>query len=69
MLLREVDVAMDPSDWSGDTPPAGTVELTMAEDTKVPNTKRRKVPMSPAMNSSTEKPSLDRRLPVTLLMV
>ena len=49
-------------------PPAGTARLTMTEDTRVPDAKRKKVPMPPAMNSSTEKPSLDRRLPVTLLM-
>ena len=49
-------------------PPAGTAELTMTGDTRVPDAKRKRVPMPPAMNSSTEKPSRDGRLPATLLM-
>ena len=38
----------------------------MMEGTRIPDAKRRRVPMSPAMNSSTEKPSRDGSLPSTL---
>ena len=66
LLPLEVDTARVPSDWSSNRLPAGTAVLTMMEGTRIPDAKRKKVPMSPATNSSTEKPSRDGCSSVTL---